>query len=529
MKRHIAFMAFFVSVACLAAPTANEDFVLAEDAQTFTNAVNAAKEYADGKIAEVVSNKADAVRVVSGGGVAPGEIISCEWHDGNVLLKWYENEGIWHSLSARPRLGGQKSLAYNSGQWRYMSGAVSDEYAFTNAVPVYGFPPTLTLFQLNDVDASITLTRTNEVYSTASNVYPVVYMDDLSRAADDATNYTDWVVQNLDIPDPDLTEYAKKTEVQGVAVQAATNAVAPVVAIVDSWEGYWSGSNVVFEVTNYYGNTTGAKPRLRIREYRDEQWRTVWDEENKFAAAESNIVNRVAETNAALRVSLKEEFAPLAWGTVTDKGSPNPVTNTTFMTSPETYFAGGTEYQRVAVGSGTICVLVDKGALARTAGQPGTFRFQDDGGTNYFGFVKTDSYTIGCRTDGITVADGLVTLRYDVIMGGTDVPVVYWRENLREGSWVQLNNVDGTAADGAPYTVTWYTSGGSYYAAINCTGNASGFFRAETAVMGDVVWETNMRARLGGGMECTNTATHVNGVIRPSYNGSSVTWTWSLR
>ena len=51
MKRHIAFMAFFVSFACLAAPTANEDFVLAEDAQTFTNAVNAAKEYADGKIA----------------------------------------------------------------------------------------------------------------------------------------------------------------------------------------------------------------------------------------------------------------------------------------------------------------------------------------------------------------------------------------------------------------------------------------------------------------------------------------------
>ena len=199
------------------------------------------------------------------------------------------------------------------------------------------------------------------------------------------------------------------------------------------------------------------------------------------------------------------------------------------MTSPETYFAGGTEYQRVAVGSGAICVLMDRGALLKTAGEPGTFRFQDDGGTNYFGFTKSDSYTIGCHTDGITVSGTLVTLRYDVIMAGTDVPIVYWRESLTSGSWAQLNNSDSSAADGAPYTVTWYTSGGAYYAAINCGENASGFFKAETSVMGDVVFETNMKASFLNGLVCTNTATSTMGVIRPSYNGSSVTWTWSAR
>ena len=520
MKRHIAFMAFFASVACLAAPTANEDFVLAEDAQTFTNAVNAAKEYADGKIAALpvigdyanVSNRA----VNAAPMFKDSELISCAWAvaqpsvklqqttemDGRIVWTW---AGV-HLV---------RQLTYD-GKWLYRY------FRTMSPIPDWQYTNTSSRAATELIFSDdIILTRCDEVWGGGTN-NPVAYMDDLSRAADDATNYTDWVVQNLDIPDPDLSAYAKKTEVQGVALQAATNTVAPVVAIVDSWEGYWSGSNVVFEVTNYYGNTTGAKPRLRIREYRDEQWRTVWDEENKFAAAETNIVKAVVATNSVL-------YAPIAWGTVTDKGSPNPVTNTTFMTSPETYFAGGTEYQRVAVGSGTICVLVDRGALARTAGQPGTFRFQDDGGTNFFGFAKSDSYTIGCRTDGITVDGGLVTLRYDVIMAGTDVPVVYWRENLHEGSWTQLNNVDGTVADGAPYAVTWYTSGGSYYAAINCTGNASGFFRAETSVMGDVVWETNMRARLGGGLECTNTATHVNGVIRPSYNGSSVTWTWSAR
>ena len=123
----------------------------------------------------------------------------------------------------------------------------------------------------------------------------------------------------------------------------------------------------------------------------------------------------------------------------------------------------------------------------------------------------------------------LVTLRYDVSRGGTDVPIVYWRLALDSGEWRQLNNSDGTAADGAPYSVTWYTEGGSYYAAINCGSNGSGFFKAETSVAGDVVFETNMKARLDGGIECKNTSSGVTGVIRPTFNGSTVTWTWSAK
>ena len=331
-----------------------------------------------------------------------------------------------------------------------------------------------------------------------------------------------------------LANYASKS----YANSAASNAVTPVSnkveetsAIVNTWETYWGGDGVKMEVTNYYGNTTGALPRLRIRERRDGVWTNVWDEVDKFNVCKAEILGDVATSNRAVLAVAETNFAPIAWGKVTDKGTANHATNAVWMTSPETYFAGGTEYQRVAVGSGAICVLVDKGALAHTTGEPGTFRFQDDGGTNYFGFSKSDSYTIGCRTDGITVGTGnLVTLRYDVIMSGTDVPVVYWAQSLGQTTqWTQLNNVDGTAASGAPYTVTWLQDGGSYYVNINCGGSPSGFFRAETSVAGDVVWETNMRARLGGGIECTNMTTHVNGVIRPSYNGSSVTWTWSAR
>lgn len=334
--------------------------------------------------------------------------------------------------------------------------------------------------------------------------------------------YSDWRYAHLcDV----VKEESDPVWLDEKAEYAKTGAVAAVSSVVNAWEGYWSGTNVIFEVTNYYGNSSGELPRLRVKEFRDGAWQTVWDEANKFTVCETNILTNVVQI---IRQE-GENYAPKAWGTVTDKGTPNVVGNSVWMTSPETYFAGGTEYQRVAVGSGTICVLTDNGAGTYTAGEAGTFRFQDEGGTNYFGFAKSESYTIGCKTDGIAVDGSLVTLRYDVIMGGTDVPIVYWRLSLSGGEWVQLNNSDGTATAGAPYTVTWYTSGGSYYAAINCGDNASGFFKAETSVAGDVVFETNMKARLGGGIECKNTQTGTMGVIRPTYNGSAVSWTWSAK
>lgn len=323
----------------------------------------------------------------------------------------------------------------------------------------------------------------------------------------------------------DLSQYAKL-----YALDAVSNKVETTAAIVNSWESYWGATNVELSVSDY-GNTSGALPRLRIREFRDGHWTNVWDEIDKFIACKAEILHDVAKSNETVFAECDRKFAPKAWGSHTDKGTTNVIPNSVYMTSPETYFGGGTEFQRVAVGSGAVSVLVDRGALAKTTGEPGTFRFQDAGGTNYFGFVKSDSYTIGCRTDDISVGAGnAITLRYDVIMAGEDVPVVYWKQKLESATpWAQLNNPDGTAADGAPYAVMWLQDGGSYYATVNCGGSPGGFFVAETSVAGDVVWETNMKARLGGGIECTNTATHVNGVIRPSFNGSTVTWEWSAR
>jgi hypothetical protein len=206
------------------------------------------------------------------------------------------------------------------------------------------------------------------------------------------------------------------------------------------------------------------------------------------------------------------------------------ISNTVYMTAPNTVFAGGLEYERVAVGEGAVCVLTTRGAPTWTQGDEGTFKFQDDGGTNYFGFAKTDSYTIGADTDNITVQSGIVTLTYNIVMSGR--PCVWYKSSLSSGAaWEQLNLPDGSAVSGASHVVTWEQNPpvNTQVCYINVGNTPSGFFRATVEVAGEAKFMTNMPADLAGGIMCTNTAAGAMGVIKPSYNGSTVNWTWSAQ
>ena len=208
--------------------------------------------------------------------------------------------------------------------------------------------------------------------------------------------------------------------------------------------------------------------------------------------------------------------ADKAWGKYTSAGGEAP-SNTVYMTAPNTVFAGGMEYQRVAVGEGSVCVLVTKGAPVWTQGDEGVFKFQDGGGTNYFGFAKTDSYTVGADTDGISVSDNIVTLTYNVTMSG--VPVIWYTPSLTAPiTWEQLNLPDGTAVEGASKAVSWEASpdAGTEVCYINCY-EAQGFFKATIEVAGSAKFMTNMPADLSGGILCTDGAHKV----KVDYNNGS--------
>jgi hypothetical protein len=177
------------------------------------------------------------------------------------------------------------------------------------------------------------------------------------------------------------------------------------------------------------------------------------------------------------------------------------------------------EYERVSVSLGTICVLKNAGAPVYTQGDEGTFKFQDDGGTNYFGFAKTDSYTIGCNTDDISVDNDIVTLTYNITMSG--VPCIWYTTDLISQSWVQLNLSDGSAAEGAPVVVSWDTNPepGQEVCYINAGNIGRGFFKATVEVAGSAKFMTNMPADFSGGIFCTDGKT----VVRPVNNNGVVT------
>lgn len=304
--------------------------------------------------------------------------------------------------------------------------------------------------------------------------------------------------------------------------------------IVTTWENFLDGSNVVFSITNYLSGAYSLDAaKMTIKELRDGEYREVYNsrdeillhiqdfKDNDFKNATNQVIGAV---NAAI-----ENKADRDWGKYTSAGGVAPE-NTVYMTAPNTVFAGGLEYERVAVGEGTICVLTTHGAPVWTQGDEGTFKFQDDGGTNYFGFAKTDSYTIGANTDGITVSGGMVTMNYNITMSGR--PCVWYKSDLTGNTpWEQLNLPDGSPVAGASHAVTWEQNppAGTQVCYINVGNQPQGFFRATVEVAGESKFMTNMKADLSGGIMCTNTATGLNGVIKPTFNGTTVQWTWSAQ
>lgn len=344
----------------------------------------------------------------------------------------------------------------------------------------------------------------------------------------------DYVVTNIDVSSvisDVVTNKADKAEVDS-AIHTVREDNEKTRQIVTTWENFLDGSNVVFSITNYLSGTYSLDAaKMTIKELRDGKYKEVYNSRDEIILHINDFSNRYVKV--AIDAIVDEVASRLAskadrdWGKYTSAGGEAPE-NTVYMTAPNTVFAGGLEYERVAVGEGTICVLTTHGAPVWTQGDEGTFKFQDDGGTNYFGFAKTDSYTIGANTDGITVQSGIVTMNYNITMSGR--PCVWYKADLTSNTpWEQLNLPDGSPVAGASHAVTWEQNppAGTQVCYINVGNQPQGFFRATVEVAGEAKFMTNMPADLSGGIICTNTATGVNGVIKPTFNGTTVQWTWS--
>lgn len=310
-------------------------------------------------------------------------------------------------------------------------------------------------------------------------------------------------------------------------------------------EGYMAGQRVRISVTNYYGNTSGDLPRLRIEEFitatnvvdgvdvETNYWQMVWDENNKYqqfytntTIAVSGMTNDLYQTYYALLQERVNTKAPRAWGTLTSAGEAAPV-GTVWHTEPNTVFAGGTEYAHAMVGTGVIGVLTSRGAAIYTDGEIGRFHFTTDDKTHYFGMNIASRYELGCDTDGITVTqvggNNMVELLYNVTMSGK--PILYYKPTLTN-AWSQITDSTGAAVPGAPVYASWEQSppAGSEICNINAGTGLSGFLKAGIEYDGSSKFETNMMADLAGGIIATNQTTNQMQPVEPYISNGQVLW-----
>lgn len=377
---------------------------------------------------------------------------------------------------------------------------------------------------LRDIADTIGNLASKQDVISATNTLNSTIPNNISRSASDAT-----ILHCDDGTCTNALFYIRQatTTLAGLMTAADKVKLNNQTAIITTWESFLDGSNVVFAITNYISGTyTATDGKFKIMELRDGSYREIYNshkdiqahiddfKNNDFKNATNDVMTTVNNTVA--------NKADKDWGKYSSSGTlleSVGISNTVYMTSQKTVFAGGLEFERVQVGSGVIGVLTAKGAAAYTTGDSGTFKFQDVSSTNFFGYTKTDDYIIGCDTDAITVSGDLVSLRYDVV--SSSYPIIFYiptLDNYNPENWEQLNDEAGDPISGATYEIAWDVSVPEQFTAmINVAGNPQGFFMAKMAVSGDASFETNMKARFSRGILCTD-GIHT---IKFDWNGGS--------
>lgn len=190
----------------------------------------------------------------------------------------------------------------------------------------------------------------------------------------------------------------------------------------------------------------------------------------------------------ALNSGLAEK-APKAWGTLAPDGSPNPDPDfMTFLNAPVIMHASGFQWAT----SGGHAVLAESGAVAfQCAGETGgELRIGPDVCSNYFGFVRGESLTIGATPSGIYVTnpgseEGVAQIVYPY--AGGDFPVLWFAPSLS----VPFGVLEG---------VVWADQENGFAVVTAPATTSSGFWYATTTLSVSAYFVSTMPAKFTGGV-----------------------------
>ena len=274
----------------------------------------------------------------------------------------------------------------------------------------------------------------------------------------------------------------------------------------------YSGSNVVCEVTNY--NSRVNPPTLRLLQLTETNtYITIWAETNGLERTARSAAAYTDSAVAELEARAREAYAPRGWsGTTSGLGAPAP-SNTTWISTPTTVFAGGLEYEKQVTTFGQIWILSYHGDTPQVyTNQASNITLMSADGTEAFAVEKTDSYLVGVDPTSIHVNGNTVTMAVPVV--AETHPYLRYTQALSPLAWEREEN--GFTTD---ISVTWSGSSGAWVCMVT-TSARQGFFAFEFFQEGGVKVTSKGTFDIPDGILCTD-GVHK---CRPVFNNGTITW-----
>lgn len=462
----------FASIAAslMAAPTANEDFVISEDAKTYTNAVNDANAYTDGKIAaidvgvtSVNGSTGDVNITASDVGAVPvtrkvnGQPLSSDITiAGGVTSVNGSTGAVTISAAEIGALGNSGDLSFgennNENSLVFHNSLVSLD-AFSRLVGIGSYLD-FSYIMKNGVEVA-TVEDLSDLVPTSRKVNGKALTGDVDLDAEDVGAFDAAVGASL--------------QTQVTTIGAHLNA-----------------EDARFVVTNYNSVTHTPEAYVEIK-LPDNSWSRIWSEMTRWNWLTGTYLPGNFYTQTAIDTKLAEK-ADRAWGFYDSTTGAYAPDDYTWISSPKIAIAANLAYQRTVTTEGAIWVLESNGTVTETGGMTnGFFRISDDEGNSLFEIVKGNKRTVGADAANCQTVAGFTPTKlqigYSIV---SDVhPTIYVCNSLSTQAWKAEDDSDCVA------NVSWSGASGAWVAQVQGKSAYSSLFVKATYEVGGETYISN--------------------------------------
>lgn len=538
-----------MTVAAIAAPTANEDFVVEEDAKTYTNAVAAAKSYTDSATNDLSQVLQGDLRVATNNlaSVLRGEIAEATPADyatvsNKAMTALQSHQSLANYYNKTETDAKIVELAPAPGNYSVVSNkAMTALQSYTETDPTISSwakassKPTYTLNEVapnseNWLGVQGNAGRVIKILAQGSGSSPAggvqVTASTLNNNNTTTYAYSGVAVkrsgQNTDYL-WDITSQSgivRRSELSGLASSSSVSALDDDVSVlsntVASIGAMLNAENARFVSTNY--NSSTQIPEAYVEAKIDGSWLTIWSEMTRWNWLTDTYLPGSFYTKAQVNSALADK-ADRAWGFYDSHTGLYAPDGFTWVSSPKIAIAGGLAYSRTLTNEGAIWVLEANGMVAETGGLTnGFFRVSDDEGNALFEIVKGDKRTIGATANSVQVIGAFTPSKLQIgyAVQADAHPTLQITASLTDPDWYDEDNAS------CPANVTWSGVSGAYVATVQAKSASATqlFVKAEYQVGGETYIKNVGPISVDGGIYCTDNIHRV----RPVYNNGTITW-----